>query len=117
MNSTVEQNARAEKRVVTVDGVKLNHRHHVTFVDACRKVGFKPFFYDEGFLCYAGPAIIVSVLTDVACLGIDVPLAWDHMGKEYVVHPRVSSNEHEDERINALRWFYNVTSGSIKGSG
>lgn len=107
---TTRQHHEAVVKAVIVDGVKFTHPHHVRFVRSCWSGDFKPFVF-EGRLCFVGPAIVVPELSDVARLGTDVPLAWDHLGKEYVVHPKVSANEIDDRRIEALRWHDRVTRG------
>jgi len=97
-------------QTVTIDGFTLDHPQHLRFVNSCQSACFKPFIYD-GRLCYVGPAIVVEQLTDIALLGTNVPLVWDHLGKGYVVHPKTSANECEDQRIEALKWFNRVMRG------
>lgn len=87
----------------------LKHPDHVNFVAACRKANLKPYFYQGRYL-YRGPAVTLPNVTAVSSFGIDMPMVWDNLGKEYVVHPQVSINESEKERIEAMRFLHGIQS-------
>lgn len=92
---------------VRVGRLTMKHPHHVEFVIACRDAGFQPYEY-EGRFCYVGPGVTLPDLSEMGRLGTDIPLAWDNLGKDFVVHPSKSTNESDIDRIKAMQFLYKL---------
>ena len=92
---------------VRVGHLEMRRLQHIEFVKACLKAGLKPYVY-EGRFCYVGPGVTLPSLDDIGILPANIPLSWDNLGKEYVVHPSKSANENDLDRIAALRFLHKI---------
>ena len=95
------------KDFVRVGHLEMKRLQHIEFVKACLKAGLKPYVY-EGRFCYIGPGVTLPNLDDIGLLPENIPLSWDHFGKEYVVHPSKSTNEADLDRIAALQFLHKI---------
>ncbi len=107
MHRTEECKIEIGKDFVRVGHLEMKRLQHIEFVKACLNAGLKPYVY-EGRFCYIGPGVTLPSLNDMNLLPENIPLSWDSLGKEYVVHPSKSTNEDDLDRIAAMEFLYRI---------